>query len=416
MRPIHYYLIGTASWFMGFAIQGVMFAWLVAMVLRETPEMVGIAQMTLLLPGTVLILFGGSYADRFGGRRVAILGQFGAVVAVVFLMTVVATGTLSTSMMLAYALIMGCAQAFVTPARDGLLNQVAEGRVQRTVMLASFVQFGMQMVGFLIASLADVVGPVAILAAQAIILLSGIFAYWRIQDLPRDPTRSTRLLHSLREGARTVFSSSSMRMVMVQNVAMAMFFMGSYIVTMPLLLREVFDGTAQDLAFMNVANSLGLVMTIVLLLRIGDIRHQGRALLLAQSIGSVILAGAGYAGSYGMFVFVLFVWGVCGGLAMTMSRTIMQEQAPENQRSRVMSFYALSFMGAGPVGALLCGYLVEHFGPQLALLIASLGMLSVMVVVSVSSQLWRLEGHVHQSLAPVAGSPVAGVKVDSGDG
>ena len=37
----------------------------------------------------------------------------------------------------------------------------------------------------------------------------------------------------------------------------------------------------------------------------------------------------------------------------------MQEQAPANQRGRVMSFHSLSFMGAGPVGALLCGYLVE---------------------------------------------------------
>ena len=409
MRPIHYYLIGTASWFSGFAIQGVMFAWLVAMVLRESPEMVGIAQMTLLLPGTMLILFGGSYADRFGGRRVAIIGQLGGVGAVLFLMSVVAAGALSTRMMLTYAVIMGCAQAFVTPARDGLLNQVAEGRVQRTVMLASFVQFGTQMIGFLIASLADVVGPVSILAAQAIILLGGILAYWRIEDVPRDPARSIRLLHSLREGARTVFSSSSMRMVMVQNVAMAMFFMGSYIVTMPLLLREVYAGTAQDLAFMNVANSLGLVMTILLLLRIGDIRYQGRALLLAQGVGAAVLAGAGYTGSYVLFIFVLFVWGICGGLAMTMSRTIMQEQAPDNQRSRVMSFYALSFMGAGPVGALVCGYLVKIFGPQLALLIASLGMLTVMIIVSVSSQLWRLEGHVHQSASPAStADPVDG--------
>ncbi|MCB1685305.1 MAG: MFS transporter [Pseudomonadales bacterium] len=402
-RPIHYYLIGTASWFSGFAIQGVMFAWLVAMVLHETPEMVGIAQMTLLLPGTVLILLGGSYADRFGGRRVAIIGQCVAVCAVGFLTFVVATDALSTRMMLTYALIMGCAQAFVTPARDGLLNQVAEGRVQRTVMLASFVQFGMQMIGFLIASLADRLGAVSILAAQAVILCSGIIAYWWIKDAPRDPGRSTRLMHSLKEGARTVFSSSSMRMVMVQNVAMAVFFMGSYIVTMPILLRDVFAGSARDLAFMNVANSLGLVVTILLLLRIGDIHRQGRALLLAQGVGAAVLAGAGYTGNYLLFIFVLFIWGVCGGVAMTMSRTIMQVQAPENQRSRVMSFYALSFMGAGPVGALVCGYLVELLGPQMALLVASCGMLSVMLIVAFGSALWALEGHV-QPAATAEGS------------
>ena len=75
MRPVHYYLLGTGSWFIAFGIQGVLFAWLVAMELRASAEWVGVAQMTLLLPGTLLILIGGSYADRFGGRRVTMLAQ-----------------------------------------------------------------------------------------------------------------------------------------------------------------------------------------------------------------------------------------------------------------------------------------------------------------------------------------------------
>ena len=81
MRPLHYYLLGTGSWFLSVGIQGVMFAWLVTMVLRESPNRVGIAQMTLLLPGTLLILAGGSVADRYGGRRVAALAQAAATLA-----------------------------------------------------------------------------------------------------------------------------------------------------------------------------------------------------------------------------------------------------------------------------------------------------------------------------------------------
>ncbi len=399
MRPLHYYLVGTATWFMAYGIQGVMFAWLVTMELRETPEAVGVAQMMLLLPGTLLILIGGSLADRFGGRRVAALAQSLAVVAVLFLLAVLLTDSLSYLMMLGYALIMGCAQAFVTPARDGLLSQVAEGRVQRTVMLTSMMQFGMQMLGFLAVSLTDNVGPRVILIFQALVMLTGVWGFTRI----REPERSAqvvhpRLLHSLMEGARTVIHSRSMRVVMIQNVAMALFFMGSYIVTLPLLVREVFAGSARDLAYLNGANSLGLVLTIFALLRLGDVRRQGRALLLAQGIGAVVFAFAGLASSFGLFVLAVFVWGICGGAAMTMSRTIMQEQAPENQRGRVMSFYAFSFMGAGPIGALLCGYLVEAFGPQLALIIASSGMLAVIVLVGATSRIWQLEGHVHQSL------------------
>jgi MFS family permease len=360
---------------------------------------VGFAQMALLLPGTLLILIGGSYADRFGGRKVVVLAQTFAVLASAYLLFIVGGDRLTYPLLVAYAVLMGTAQAFATPARDGLLNEVAEGRLQRAVMLTSIMQFGLQMVGFMVASLSDRLGPEVIIGTQMLALLVGVFGFSRIPTGASSATAiQPRLLRSVIEGAKTVFGSPSMRMVMIQNVAMALFFMGSYIVTMPILVREVFSGSAQDLAFMNGANSLGLVATILLLLRIGDVQRQGRALVLAQGIGAMVLASAAVAPSYLLWVLALFVWGICGGAAMTMSRTIMQEQAPEAQRGRVMSFYSFSFMGAGPVGALICGYLVELFGPQSALMIAAACMLAVVLVVGLASTLWRLEGHVHQVL------------------
>ena len=216
MRPLLYFMMGTATCFMEFGIQGVMFAWLVAMELRESPERVGIAQMMLLLPGTLLILIGGSYADRFGGRRVAVIAQTAAALAPLFLLAVLTTDNLSFSMMLCYALLMGCAQAFVTPARDALLNHVAEGRVQRTVMLTSIVQFGLQMVGFLVASTTDAFGPLIILGSQSVVLLLGVFAFVRI----REPARSSHaepppLIKSVLDGGRTVFASPAMRLSLI---------------------------------------------------------------------------------------------------------------------------------------------------------------------------------------------------------
>jgi MFS family permease len=395
MRSIHYYLLGTGGWFLGFGIQGVMFSWLVTMVLRETPQMVGIAQMTLLLPGTLLILIGGSYADRVGGRRIVIGGQLLAACGPLLLLFLIWSDQLSYTGMLAYAVLMGCATAFVTPARDGLLNEIAEGRVQRTVMLASVIQFGGQMVGIALAALADGLGPELVLGTQSLLLLLGVLGFVRIPPpvIEDGPKQTPRLLHSLVEGAKTVFSSLSMRVIVVQNVAMAMFFMGSYIVTLPLLVREVFAGSAQDLALINGANALGLVSTIIVLLRFGDVARPGRALILSQGLGAVVLAIAGMVSSFPVVVFVLFIWGMCGGVGMTMARTIMQEQAPPSQRSRVMSFYAFSFMGAGPLGAIINGYLVDQVGPQNALLLAGGAMTIVVVVMRLGTRMWTLPQH-----------------------
>lgn len=396
MRPLHYYLVGTGGWFFAFGIQSVVFAWLVTMVLRESPRMVGLAQMSLLIPATLFMLIGGSLADRYGGRRVALIAQTAAALAPLYLITIVLTDRLDYSSIIIFAVMMGCAQAFVTPARDGLLNQVADGKIQRRVLQTSMTQFGVQMLGFIAASFADRTGAAFILMIQVASMLTGSYAFYKL-DIPNPtPMSSTQSLirevtESIVEGYRTVVASPSMRAVVIQNCAMGIFFMGSYIVTLPLLVREIYAGSSSELSWMNAANALGLVITITALLRFGDLHRQGRALIVAHGIGSVALASAGLGLGFMALVACVFAWGACGGVAMTMARTIMQEQAPDGQRGRMMAFFSFSFMGSGPIGAVFSGFLVDQVGPEIALMISSALMFSVMTVIALTTSLWKLD-------------------------
>ena len=190
-------------------------------------------------------------------------------------------------------------------------------------------------------------------------------------------------------GASTVLTHPIMRTVVLQNVAMGLFFAGSFIVGFPLVVREVFAGSSGDLALLNALNSAGLVLTILLLLRLGPIRRAGRGLLLAQGLGSLVLLSAGLADQESLFVVLVFFWGICGGLALPMSRTLMQQLAPADQRARVMSFYSLSFLGAAPLGALLVGYLASLYGPQRAIVTAALAMFLVLIMVALVSPMWN---------------------------
>jgi len=230
--------------------------------------------------------------------------------------------------------------------------------------------------------------------AQSALLGVGLLMFVAIAPHPSHASRpTTRLVASLLEGARTVFSSPSMRVIVLQNLAMALFFMGSFVVTLPLLVRDVFAGSSTDLALMNGVNSFGLLSSIFLLWRFGDVQRPGRALISAHIVGSLALASVGLVGEFMHAVAIMLIWGMCGGIAMAMSRTIMQEQAPPDQRSRVMSFYGFSFMGAGPLGALLCGLLVEQFGPQLSLIICASSMVAVMFALLLFSRMWGLHHH-----------------------
>ena len=392
LQPKTAYLTAISAWYGAFGMQSVVFAWLVTMVLREPAERVGLAQMSLLLPGMLLILIAGVLADRVGQRRQAAWSQLFAGFMPLLLALGVYVQALSFTVMVVYALLMGCASAFLTPARDGLLNHVAGENVQRTVMQASLCQFGFQILGYSFAGLADEVGAEIILLVQSVVLLLGVWAYLQLREVAQSATaaehRQEDVLTSLRDGARTVFSNPLMRTVMLQNIAMGCFFMGAFIVGFPLVMRDVFAGSSGDLAVLNALNSLGLVVSISALLRLGFVARAGRALVVAQALGSVVLLSTGLVNNQLFFMFLVFVWGICGGIAMPMSRTLMQQLAPPAQRARVMSFYAFSFMGAGPIGTLFCGYLANLFGPQQAIVISGVCMLSVLVIISLASPLW----------------------------
>ncbi len=198
-----------------------------------------------------------------------------------------------------------------------------------------------------------------------------------------------------------------MRMTLLVSCAMGTCFMGSYIVTLPLLVREFYAGSATNLALMNAANSFGLVTTILILMRFGDIHRQGRALLLAQGLGALMLGSIGLGVSFTTLLVLVYVWGMGGGIAMSMSRTIMQEQAPADQRSRVMSFYSFAFMGSGPIGALLNGFAVQWIGPRGAIALASATMFAVVTLIARRPDLWRLDPtlrDLHASNAATASS------------
>ncbi len=394
MTSLGYYLIAHGSWYASHGLQNVMFAWLVTMVLRESPTMVGLAQTAMLVPATLFMLVGGSFADRVGGRRVAFAAQSLAVLPPLALALILFTGRLSFPVMVGYALAFGMVQAFVIPARDGLLNSVAGGRIQRAVVKATFVQFSVQLLGFALAGSAERIGGHWVILAQAMVLGIGALAIRRIaipveQAGPRPSPVPLR--QSIAVGYRAVMRSAAMRGVVIQNMAMGVVFMGTYIVTIPLVIREIYDGSSADLAIVNATNSTGLLMMVFVLLRLGDIRRQGRALVISQAAGSLALIGASLGLGFHLFAACMFFWGASGGIAVTMARAIVQEHAPDDLRGRVMGFFSFSFLGAGPIGALFWGFTIEKIGPEDSLMLAGLAMLVLVGIAARGLRLWQIE-------------------------
>ena len=244
-----WYLVGVACWFAGFGMLLVLFPWLVAIELNESPDRVGIAQMSMMLPTLFFVLIGGSLADRIGPRRVIVAALAGCGIPPLLLAIGIGAGQLTYAGLIVFALVIGTVQSFVTPAREAILPRVAPGSLQRAIGAVVFVMFGIQIVGFLIAGSADIVGPVPLVLLQGAITAFGAIAFAKLKLPPwQIPPRSdTGALRGFLDSYATVLRLRQLRPVIVLNMCIGIAFMGAFTVGIPLLIREQHAGTPTEI-------------------------------------------------------------------------------------------------------------------------------------------------------------------------
>jgi len=389
---LRWYLTSTGLFLVPGGIQMVMFPFLVAVWLQESPARVGIAQMASQLPMLLLILWGGLLGDRVDQRRLLINLQLVMAVPPLVMAWLVWRDLVFYEVLIGWALVGGIFGAFSQPARDALLNRVAGNDVQRVVTLAVGVQFGIQIVGFAIGSTADRFGPAVLMVIQSLCMVAAALATTRMPVLPPAPARERRsAMAEIGEGIRIAWNSPDIRAPILLTFSVGVFFAGTYMVLLPLMVRDLYQGSAAGIAAAFAANMLGTCTTIVFLMRRGGVQRPGRALLIGGSVSVSVLSLLFFELPMPLFYAVVYLWGLCGGINMTMSRSIVQEASPATHRARILSVFSLGMMGGMPVGSLLLGWCVGVLGVREAVLVPVVGMALVLIVMRLKSDLWRVE-------------------------
>jgi len=398
-----WYLGGVAAWSASFGIQVIVFPWLVAVVLREPAQRVGIAQMAMMAPAIAFMLLGGAVADRADCRRLLLRYHLVAALPPLALAGIVAAGALRYPAVLAYGIAMGTLGAFMMPARDALLTRVVMRGRERAIAVTSAAQFICQLVGIAVAGWAGRIGAQALLAGQAVLLAAGAIAAWCLEPAP--PAGAHRHhespLAAMRDGLREAVRSKRIFPVIVAMLAIGVFYGGAFAVTLPLIVRDVYGGGSSELALVNTCFWAGTIASTMVQIRLGALRRPGRAMMSAVAAGAVVLASMAVPGPLWVFALICLAWGIGGGISLTQGRTIVQLEAPESHRARVLAIFQLGFAGGTPFGALGMGYLTAITGPRLAAVYPAAAMIAVLAVLFLRSSLWRHEA----TFGRLAGSP-----------
>ena len=392
IAPFAAYLIAVSGWFFGFGLQTTIFPGVINFTLNETPERLGFAQAALTAPMLFLLPIAGVLAERLDRRKVMVGFHLVAAASAGLLAWLLLNDQLHYNILVAFALVVGVAGAFVMPARDSAVNPVTRvaqrmGRpgftLQKAVILASMVQFAAQLLGMAAGFLAGMYGPGPLFAAQAAALVIGGGAALFLPRLQRRSTPGESILTSLSDGVRAVFGSPILApMTLIMMAVGCLIVGGGFFVIIPVLVREGYDGGYGLLSVLLVTFWLGAFAANAILAKLGAIERPGRVLMAAQLV--TVAAMGAFAVPLplaGLFTLV-FLWGLGGGVAITLSRAVVQENAPPDKVARVMSVYQLGLFGGMPLGAFVMGHVVADFGARTASLIPAIGLLLVLIAIA----------------------------------
>ncbi|MGB0920806.1 MAG: MFS transporter [Alphaproteobacteria bacterium] len=392
-HPFRAYSASAATYFISMGIGQVVITWLVTVVLHETPERIGIMQTLSMLPTLLLLMVGGTMADRRDPRTILMVCHLIFAAHPMAMAWVIYEGYFSYDVMLAFALFGGLAGAFAMPARDTLLTNVTQGAsMQKSVAFVNILQFGGQLVGILMAARAEVIGAEPLLVFQGFLLLLGLYFISRLAPVPRGPVAGGvgTAFSEMAEGAKAVWNEKTVRTLIACNMPAGMFYMGTFMVGLPLLARDVYDGGSAEIAMIQMGFMAGTVAGSMLIMRLSPVARPARLIMLTMLMSATVLTAIAMGLPFYGVVGMIFIWGMGAGISMAMTRSIVQVSATPALRARMLAVFQMTFMGAGPAGAIVMGFLISELGVLNSLFLPPIMSLTIFTIAFFGTNLWTL--------------------------
>src|SRR5262249_53562479 len=130
-----------------------------------------------------------------------------------------------------------------------------------------------------------------------------------------------------------------------------------YATLMPAVVVKVFDRGAETVGLFIGAVGLGAFLAAANLAVRPNIRGLGKWIGPAAMIAGVGAIGFGFSRWIGLSFVLLMMEGFGMFMVGATCNTILQTIVDEDRRSRVLSYYAMFFVGSSPIGHYLGGWL-----------------------------------------------------------
>ena len=392
---IQYYLRAIGANSVATGIHSVLFPWLVIGVVGASASELGLAQMAILFPNTIFLLFGGVISDRVHrGAWLSLLYML-YIMPLSMLWWFYTFNTLTLQLLIVSGVMFGFLNAFVQPARESLLVFTPSHLIQQSVAKSIVVKFIAQGVGFGLAGLLGYIELSVLLGIQIFMFGLSSFLISRAHRVNKDLSRQTLISKpSWKDllNALTLFvNNKSFLHLLFLVFATGLLPFGVYLVGMPVLVQQVYDGGAMLLSALQLLFTCGVISAnIAVARRATNFVNPGKLMVITFLWRGTLFVFAALSPPFWILFSIVFLWGLSTGLSMVVGRTILHNNIAESHRARALSIYQISLVGGTPLGAWLCGVLINNLGISTTFTLISLTTIIIAITMSLFSPLWKL--------------------------
>jgi MFS family permease len=360
-RNFRLFITGQFVSLCGTWMQGVALGWLV-LELTDSAFAVGLVSAMGALPVLLFTLHGGAVADRWNRHRALLLLQSGMLLEALALGIVAFTGHATLAWIIPLALIHGTLSAYEIPVRQSfLMDLVGRDNLMNAIAMNSLAFNSSRVLGPALAGV--VVAWAGAPTAFFVNAVSYLAVLWGLFQIRLDPALISprRTPPPLAEALRYIFAPGWPRSLVTMTATYTVFGL-SFLAIMPAYARDVLGTGATGYGGLTSAFGIGAAAGGLIIAGFGSRFRRGEIALRGGLTIGVSLLLAALLPVYGIAFVLMMAGGVSAAIAAIVTNTLLQTEAPDHLRGRVIGFYAFIVVGLAPFGSLQAGWIGEWLG------------------------------------------------------
>ncbi|MGE6352506.1 MFS transporter [Flavobacterium sp. NPDC079362] len=366
----------------GMWMQRTAVVWIVYSMTHST-FMLGLTVFAEQFPSFLFSLLGGVVADRNNRYKVLMITQIISAMQAVLLTVLIFMEHYVIWEILSLSVLLGIVNAFDIPARQPLVHDIIKKKedLPNAIALNSTLNNLARLIG---PSLSGIVllkfGAGNCFLLNAISFIAVIISLLLMKLPPYKPNPIKKKIYTdLKDGLLYLKNTPKISVILLMLSLLCLLVI-PYNTLLPVYAKIIFKGNAATFGYINSFIGLGAVIAAIYLASLKSSTNLKRVLFVNTIILGVSLIIFSHLNIFPIAMAVAIICGFGTMSLIPICNTILQLEADEAMRGRVISFFAMAAFGMIPIGSLFIGMVSKYIGAPNSLMIQ--GVIALIIAIS----------------------------------